>query len=80
MPDLDGRPRARMRLDGEMPSAINPPSGCVFHTRCPRKIGPICDNEEPPLAEREPGHAIRCHLALVEMGREPQDSAVRVPA
>ena len=64
-----------MTLKGEIPSAVNPPSGCVFHTRCPRYIGPICDEREPALVERESGHAIRCHLALADMGREPADPA-----
>ena len=39
---LDGE---RIRLEGEIPSAADPPSGCVFHTRCPRKIGEICEND-----------------------------------
>ncbi len=68
LPDADGG-TTRIRLSGEIPSAVNPPSGCVFHTRCPRKIGAICETEEPPLIEREDGHAIRCHLTLEEMGR-----------
>ena len=37
------------RLEGEIPSAIQVPSGCVFHTRCPRKLGAICEEREPPL-------------------------------
>ncbi|HEX4768484.1 MAG TPA: ABC transporter ATP-binding protein [Lichenihabitans sp.] len=69
VPGHDGTTR-RVRLEGEIPSALDPPSGCVFHTRCPRHIGPICDTEEPPLALRETGHAIRCHLGLDAMGRE----------
>ena len=69
VPGRDGTSR-RVRLEGEIPSAMTPPSGCVFHTRCPRHIGPICDTEEPPLSERDAGHSIRCHLATVEMGRE----------
>ena len=44
-------------------------SGCVFHTRCPRKLGEICETTEPPLAESEPGHAIRCHIPLDELRR-----------
>ena len=36
---------------GEIPSAATPPSGCVFHTRCPRKLGAVCDETEPPLVE-----------------------------
>ncbi len=46
---------------------MNPPSGCVFHTRCPRRIGEICDTVEPPLAEVEPGHAWRCHYSIEEL-------------
>ena len=38
----------RIELEGEIPSAAEPPSGCVFHTRCPRKLGPICEQEDPP--------------------------------
>ena len=52
---LDGSEGARIRLEGEIPSAADPPTGCVFHTRCPRKVGEICETTEPPLAEAEPG-------------------------
>jgi peptide/nickel transport system ATP-binding protein len=69
VPSLDGRRRERIRLSGEIPSAINPPSGCVFHTRCPRKLGGICEREEPPLAAIEAGHEIRCHIPAAELGR-----------
>jgi peptide/nickel transport system ATP-binding protein len=69
VPTLEGRVTARIRLEGEIPSAINPPSGCVFHTRCPRKLGAICEEQEPPLAECEPGHAIRCHIPLAELAQ-----------
>ena len=46
-----------------MPSAVDPPKGGVFHTRCPRRFGVQCDTEEPALIEVAPGHGIRCHLA-----------------
>ncbi len=59
----------RIRLEGEIPSPADPPTGCVFHTRCPRFLGDICVNTEPPLAESEPGHAIRCHIPLDELRR-----------
>lgn len=59
----------RIRLDGEIPSAANPPSGCVFHTRCHRKVGRICEVEQPPLIEEEAGHALRCHIPLDELRR-----------
>ncbi len=69
VPTLEPATRERIRLEGEIPSAANPPSGCVFHTRCPRKIGPICETTEPPLAEEEVGHAIRCHIPIEELRR-----------
>jgi peptide/nickel transport system ATP-binding protein len=69
VPSIDAVQRQRIRLDGEIPSAANPPSGCVFHTRCPRKIGEICETTEPQLLEAEPGHAIRCHIPIEELRR-----------
>ena len=67
-PAPDGTLR-RVKLKGTPPSAVSPPRGCVFHTRCPRYIGPICDDEEPPLLERDSGHAIRYHHATADLGR-----------
>ena len=61
----DGRPR--IRLEGEIPSAADLPPGCVFQTRCPRKIGHICEQQEPALIEVENRHAIRCHIPLGEL-------------
>lgn len=78
-PRLDQTDTARIRLDGEIPSATNPPSGCVFHTRCPRKIGPICEQQEPPLSEAQPGHSIRCHIPYAELARL-QKAVVAEPA
>jgi peptide/nickel transport system ATP-binding protein len=66
-PILHGEAKTRIRLEGEIPSAANPPSGCVFHTRCPRFLGDICVNEEPALVEREPGHFIRCHIPVEDL-------------
>ncbi|HJZ00574.1 MAG TPA: ABC transporter ATP-binding protein, partial [Streptosporangiaceae bacterium] len=77
VPSLDGQRPDRIRLHGEIPSAADPPTGCVFHTRCPRKLSTgICESTEPPLLEEEPGHLIRCHIPLAEL-REIQlsDSA-----
>ncbi len=74
VPSLDGQRPSRIRLTGEIPSAANPPSGCVFHTRCPRKLTTgICESTEPPLLEGEPGHQIRCHIPLADL-RELQRS------
>jgi peptide/nickel transport system ATP-binding protein len=69
VPTIDAEERERIRLPGEVPSAASPPSGCVFHPRCPRKWGPICEQEEPPLREVEPGHLLRCHISLDELRR-----------
>jgi peptide/nickel transport system ATP-binding protein len=69
VPTIDGGGRERIKLAGEIPSAANPPSGCVFHTRCHRKVGEICELEEPPLVEVEPGHLMRCHIPLEELRR-----------
>jgi peptide/nickel transport system ATP-binding protein len=69
VPSLEGAPRERIRLEGEIPSAASPPSGCVFHTRCPRNLGSICETTEPPLEESESGHAMSCHIPLEELSR-----------
>lgn len=57
-------PNARPRdvLGGEVPSSVNPPSGCYFHPRCPFVV-PLCAEVEPALAEVEPEHYVRCHRA-----------------
>ncbi len=69
VPTLDDLDRLRIRLEGEIPSAADPPTGCPFQTRCPRKIGAICETTEPELREEEPGHGIRCHIPLAELRR-----------
>jgi peptide/nickel transport system ATP-binding protein len=67
--DLGEKIAPRARLAGEIPSAIHVPSGCVFHTRCPRRLGRICETEEPPLQRgAEPGHQIRCHIPASDLG------------
>jgi len=53
--------RKRVELKGEVPSPINPPPGCIFHTRCPLAMD-ICQREEPELVEIEDGHLVSCHL------------------
>jgi peptide/nickel transport system ATP-binding protein len=62
VPDPDRREnRERIRLRGETPSPINPPSGCRFHTRC-WKAQEICSVQEPPLAALVPEHQVACHF------------------
>jgi oligopeptide/dipeptide ABC transporter ATP-binding protein len=59
-PALRSRGR-RARLADDIPSALHPPSGCHFHTRCPHAM-PICREQEPRITEPEPGHSVACHL------------------
>jgi oligopeptide/dipeptide ABC transporter ATP-binding protein len=52
---------SRTRLAGDVPSALNPPAGCRFHTRCPH-VMPVCRVEAPRTTEPTPGHEVACHL------------------
>lgn len=68
-PDVEG---SRIRLEGSVPSAIDPPSGCRFHTRCPRRAlmpdgGKLCESEAPPNQDAGDGHRILCHLPLATL-------------
>jgi peptide/nickel transport system ATP-binding protein len=61
-----------IRLEGTVPSALNPPSGCRFHTRCPRRQilpdgGKICETEVPPWRYNTEEHRIFCHIPLEEL-------------
>ena len=67
VPTIDGGGRDRIKLEGDIPSASSPPTGCVFHTRCPRFLGDICVEQEPPLVEVEDGHQMRCHIPIEEL-------------
>ena len=69
VPNVDGEARARILLEGEIPSPANPPTGCVFNTRCHRVIRGLCEVTEPPLIEVEPGHLMSCHIPLEELRR-----------
>ena len=53
--------RERIILKGDPPSPLRPPSGCRFHTRCPKRFEP-CDRQEPALREIQRGHWVSCHL------------------
>jgi oligopeptide/dipeptide ABC transporter ATP-binding protein len=69
LPDPQARTE-RVMLRGEVPSALNPPTGCRFHTRCPLAME-RCARQEPPEISCTPDHAVRCFLA------EPADSGGR---
>jgi peptide/nickel transport system ATP-binding protein len=55
--------RPRITIYGPLPSASRPPSGCRFHTRCPRFLGDVCRTMEPPWQDDGRGHRYRCHIA-----------------
>ena len=57
------RARKRIVVQGEVPSALNPPSGCRFHTRCPLAIA-RCRSDDPPLLDMGGGRAVACHLQV----------------
>lgn len=73
IPDPDAQ-QERIRLHGAVPSAVDIPPGCRFHTRCPRKIGPICEEQEPPWQDLGGGHRICCHIPAAEL------TALQTPA
>jgi peptide/nickel transport system ATP-binding protein len=56
-----------IRLEGDIPSARDIPSGCRFHTRCPRKLGAICETDAPPYRDAGDDHFIRCHIPVDEL-------------
>jgi oligopeptide/dipeptide ABC transporter ATP-binding protein len=57
----------RIKLEGDVPEPRNPPSGCSFHTRCPQKIGDVCEDTEPELEDVGGGHCISCHHDTAEL-------------
>jgi oligopeptide transport system ATP-binding protein len=61
VPSFKSKNKDRILLRGDVPSPLNPPPGCHFHPRCHRVL-PICNQQEPQLAEVSEGHFVACHL------------------
>jgi oligopeptide transport system ATP-binding protein len=61
LPPQPSRRGEEIVLSGEVPSPLNPPPGCAFHTRCPF-VMPVCSQQEPALRQVAPGHISACHL------------------
>jgi oligopeptide/dipeptide ABC transporter ATP-binding protein len=61
LPPVVGARRGRSALAGDVPSPVNPPSGCRFRTRCPLKVA-RCETEEPPLRAVGSGQSVACHV------------------
>jgi len=69
IPTLAAGARPRIRLHGPIPSPSDPPSGCRFHTRCPRAISGLCAEVEPPWQDGADGHRYRCHIRPDDLAR-----------
>jgi peptide/nickel transport system ATP-binding protein len=72
-PDIKQKP---IRLGGSVPSAMFVPSGCRFHPRCPRFLGDVCVEQEPPWREGEGDHRVYCHIPLEELARLQAETLV----
>jgi peptide/nickel transport system ATP-binding protein len=72
--------RKRILLTGDLPSPVNPPSGCPFHTRCPFVRQTRCRGERPGVREITPGHRVACHWAEEIAAQVPPEEVVPTPS
>jgi oligopeptide transport system ATP-binding protein len=84
IPDPEAEERRQaVVLSGDVPSPVDPPTGCHFHTRCPAMRKGLCDVQDPPLTETRPGHWTACHLVTATSYpriRAGEDAAAEVEA
>ncbi len=73
------RASRRVHLTGEIPSPTDVPSGCPFHTRCPRYLGKVCEAETPPVRETSDGRRIACHIPLEDLERDQASMGASPP-
>jgi peptide/nickel transport system ATP-binding protein len=66
---IDRDAARRIRSSPQSPGSVEGMTGCVFHTRCPRKLGTICERQEPALEPAGAWHAIRCHIPAPDLAR-----------
>ena len=66
----DIKKKRQILLEGALPSPLNPPIGCVFHTRCPDAISGKCDKVDPPKQTNNNGHEIICHIPIGELSKK----------
>ncbi|HET6521505.1 MAG TPA: ABC transporter ATP-binding protein [Geminicoccaceae bacterium] len=69
----------KIRLEGAVPSPTDPGAGCRFASRCPRKVGGVCEREDPPVHEPARGHRIACHIPLPQLRALPAVIRYRAP-
>lgn len=80
IPLIDPQAEQRqIRLEGDVPSPVDPPTGCPFHTRCPRFLGDICVDQEPPWRITPAGKGYYCHIAANDLA-EMQEKVFRFSA
>jgi peptide/nickel transport system ATP-binding protein len=80
IPTLEQDARVRMKLHGALPSPSDPPSGCRFHTRCPRFLGEVCTTVEPPWQATAGGQRYRCHIEPGELEQLQNETVEEAPA
>ena len=64
VPSIEARREKRTVIAGDVPSPLNPPAGCPFHTRCP-EVMDVCRTEVPAVIEKSPDHSVACHLYTI---------------